>query len=281
MRAHPQTRTRLLIGDDVLCDNPKLNNLVKGWRAARTDRIVMADSNVDMPADYIQRLLATWRADAGLVCSPAVGGAPESFAAELECAFLNTYQARWQYAVDSLGFGFAQGKTMLIRRALLERAGGIEALSADLAEDAAATKLVRAAGLRVRLVDAPFLQPLGPRGLRAVWSRQVRWARLRRASFGSYFAAEILTSGLVPIALAAATARGYALPLAIVPATAAVWYGAEAVLAHAARWPLTVRSPLAFMLRDLLLPAIWISGWIDTRFVWRGHAMSAAAPRGT
>ena len=131
--------------------NPKLNNVLKGWRAARHDWIVIADSNVLMPRDYIQRLFASWRADTGLVASPPIGCRPQGIWAELECAFLNTYQARWQYLADTFGFGFAQGKTMLWRRADLERAGGIEALGKEVAEDAAATKVVRDAGLKVRL----------------------------------------------------------------------------------------------------------------------------------
>ena len=128
--------------------------MLKGWRAAAHDWIVIADSNVLMPPDYIQRLFASWRADTGLVASPPVGCMPHGFWAEIECAFLNTYQARWQYFADTLGFGFAQGKTMFWRRAVLEHAGGIRALAADPAEDAASTKIVRAAGLKVRLVDA-------------------------------------------------------------------------------------------------------------------------------
>jgi ceramide glucosyltransferase len=28
------------------------------------------------------------------------------------------------------------------------------------------------------------------------------------------------------------------------------------------------------MLRDLLLPALWIDGWFGTGFVWRGHQMT-------
>jgi hypothetical protein len=27
---------------------------------------------------------------------------------------------------------------------------------------------------------------------------------------------------------------------------------------------------------DLLLPVLWINGWIGTDFVWRGHQMSTA-----
>lgn len=160
---YPHVDAKLLIGQDTLNSNPKLNNLIKGWRAARHAWVVMADSNVLMPPDYLQRLLAGWRADTGLICAPPIGCMPDGLWAEVECAFLNTYQARWQYAADSVGLGFAQGKTMLWRRADLERAGGIRALGAEIAEDAAATKVVRRLGKRVRLVDRAFGQPLGRR----------------------------------------------------------------------------------------------------------------------
>ena len=185
--AYPTVDARLLIGDDRVSANPKLNNVVKGWRAASHDWIVIADSNVLMPRDYIQRLFASWRADTGLVASPPIGSHPRGLWAEIECAFLNTYQARWQYIVDGFGRGFAQGKTMLWRRADLERAGGIEALGREVAEDAAATKIVRDVGLKVRLVDRPLAQPLGRRSAGEVWNRQLRWARLRRPAFSFIF----------------------------------------------------------------------------------------------
>ncbi len=68
--AHPQTPARLLVGDDPVSGNPKLNNLVKGWAAARHDWIAMADSNVLLPPDYLQVLLARWTPGTGLVSSP-------------------------------------------------------------------------------------------------------------------------------------------------------------------------------------------------------------------
>src|SRR5215472_9790830 len=86
--AYPAVAARLLIGDDRVSANPKLNNVVKGWRAAAHDWIVIADSNVLMPRDYIQRLFASWRADTGLVASPPIGSRPQGFWAEIECAFL-------------------------------------------------------------------------------------------------------------------------------------------------------------------------------------------------
>jgi ceramide glucosyltransferase len=129
--AHPGVEAQLLIGDDRVSSNPKLNNCVKGWRAAAHPFIAIADSNVLMPPDYIQRLLAAWQPDTGLVCSPPAGCRPMGLWANLECAFLNSYEARAQYFADTLGIlgiGFAQGKTMLWRRCDLEAAGGIRAL---------------------------------------------------------------------------------------------------------------------------------------------------------
>jgi ceramide glucosyltransferase len=280
MATHPGVPARLLVGNEKISDNPKLNNVYKGWRAAAHDWIVLADSNVFMPPDYIQRLTAAWRPDTGLVCSPPVGCRPEGFWAELECAFLNTYQARFQYTADALGMGFAQGKSMLWRRSMLAQAGGIRALASELAEDAASTKVVRRAGLRVRLVDSPFEQPLGHRSAAEVWRRQVRWARLRRTSFKIYFMPEILAGGAWPLAAAAFAAAQSDLSLASVPALAVVWYGSEAILAWAAGWHLTISSPLAWVLRDLLLPAIWFNGWLGSAFVWRGNQMRPVESRG-
>src|SRR5580704_14491256 len=94
--AHPEQAAELLIGDDRFGPNPKLNNTVKGFDAARTDWIIMADSNVLMPRDYIQRLFERWQSNSGAVVSVPIAARPENFWAELECAFLSTLQARWE-----------------------------------------------------------------------------------------------------------------------------------------------------------------------------------------
>ncbi len=273
---YPWIDARLLVGDERISANPKLNNMVKGWREAGHGLVVFADSNVLMPHDYVQLLLVRLDPVAGLVCSPPAGSRPDNVWAELECAFLNTYQARWQMFADGLGHGFAQGKTMLWRRADLEAAGGLRALAAELAEDAAATKTVRARGQRVRLVDRPFLQPLGRRNLAEVWKRQVRWAQLRRASFPLWFVPEIASGGLLPLALAAILIAAAGLPPAGFVILAALWYGAEMLLASAAGWPASLRLLPMLLLRDLMIPAIWCAAWSDTAFVWRGNVMSVA-----
>jgi ceramide glucosyltransferase len=275
--AHPHVSARLLIGNERISANPKLNNCLKGWREATYEWIALVDSNVLMPRDYIQRLTARWRADTGLVSSPAVGSRPCGFWAELECAFLNTYEARWQLAADAVGFGFAQGKTMLWRRSDLERAGGLRTLASEAAEDAVSTKIVRNAGLNVHLADAPFEQPLGARSFAEVWNRQVRRARLRRTTFPLCHLSECATGALPPLAAATYVASACDLPvIGSVGALASVWYGSEAALAALVGWHLPLLYPLHATLRDLLLPALWVSAWAGSGFVWRGNEMTAA-----
>ncbi len=103
MARHPRIRSRIIVGEERVSDNPKLNNCVRGWDAAEHDWIVLADSNVMMPPDYLQTLQAAWRPNTGLVCATPIGARPDGFWALVECAFLNTLQARWQYAGEAVG----------------------------------------------------------------------------------------------------------------------------------------------------------------------------------
>jgi ceramide glucosyltransferase len=266
-------RAMLLIGDDAISDNPKLNNVAKGWRAAsHASYVMMADSNVLLPPDAVDQMISRWAPDVGLVCSPPLGSRPESFAAELECAFLNTYQARWQFVADAFGHGFGMGKVMLWDRKLLDSWGGVEALASEVCEDAAATKVVRAAGLRVRLVSAPFPQLLGHRTFRQVLDRQMRWAILRRKTFPVPFAAELASTAVVPVLMIASF--GWALP-SLVAVAMASWYGSEMLLAWSKGWHCSWRMIPAMALRDILIPWIYCIAWTRKDFSWRGNKMRA------
>ena len=272
--AYPGRRATLLIGNERICANPKLNNVVKGWHATTTPWVMFADSNVLLPRDAVARLWARWDERCGMVCTAPVGSRASGWAAKLECAFLNGYQARWQMAADGVGLGFAQGKVMFFQRRLVIAAGGLGALAEEPAEDAAATNVVHAAGLQVRLVDKPFEQPLGYRTLLSVWKRQVRWAQLRRATFPRFFYPELLSSGVVATALFAASAAMFGGPVVLSAlAYAMIWYSAELAVVVLYRWPLGIESLPLMVLRDVFVPAVWAVAIWKNDFEWQGHAM--------
>lgn len=98
------------------------------------------------------------------------------------------------------------------------------------------------------------------------------------AGFPLYFMPEILSGAVFPL-----IADGYAASAADISAFGTVaallfiWYSAETVSAKVSGWHLGPLYPLLALLRDLLLPLLWIDAWVGTEFVWRGHQMSIAA----
>lgn len=270
----------ILIGQEGPGANPKLDNVRKGWRVARNNWVVIADSNVLMDETYLWNLLSAWGHDVGAVCAPPVAVDGDGLWADVERQWLNTYQARWQYAADALGYGFAQGKSMLFDKRLLDRWGGIDALDIDKAEDAAATKVVRAHGHRIRLAPAAIPQPLSRRTIAQVWQRQCRWAQLRRKSFPLLYLIEPF-SMLLPVAgLAVFGAASLDLaPMPVVLILCLVWFAAERGLAAVAGWPRSVRSIAAAMLREFMLPLVWLMAWRAKPVQWRQPASAPLRAR--
>lgn len=276
--AHPEREAKLLVGDDYVSANPKLNNCVKGWEAARYDYVILADSNALPPRDYVQTMLAAFERDTAMTVSMPIGSRPVGFWAFVECAILNTFQARWQYGAEAIGAGFAQGKNMMWRREVLDRAGGIRALGAEIAEDAASTKVIRAQNMSVRLVDMPFEQPLGKRTAHEVYSRHVRWARLRRVTFPAHYAPEFMNGSFAAVVLGAYAALEFggdatAAALAAVAVMGSLHAG-EMLLAKVCSFALDWRMPFALVARDLMLPVMFVDALLFDDFVWHGNAMT-------
>lgn len=272
---HPGVDAALLIGRDRIGANPKLNNIVKGWRAANSDWIAIADSNVVLTPDYLESLFEVWDDRAGYAGHLGVGVDPIGFAGVLECAFLNTLQARWLMAGDSLGLSYPVGKSMMFRRSIVDRAGGLSVLATlAAAEDIAATKMSRQLGLRPRIARRPLDRPVGRVRFGDVWRRQTRWAKLRRRGFPIAYPSEVFLGGLMPITYAIILAATGHMPALAAAAYAVIWYAAEAVLAVRAGWPLRPLTPLAWIVRDVMVPVVWLAGLFGRRIEWRGNAMN-------
>ena len=271
---NPKVPARILVGDDRISGNPKLNNVWKGWNAASGDWVCMTDSNLALPPDYLATVVGSWGPATGVVSSPPIGVRPHNLGGALECAFLNSNQALLQYAAASIGPAFAQGKTLFFNKPLLEHAGGLRALGQTLAEDAAATRLARDMGREVTLTPLPFAQPIGRRSLSQVWHRQLRWSRVRRDAFPLLFSCEVLNGGVVPIALtfAALSLSGAELALGIV--FVALWYLAEVFVAARAGWPMGAQGIMLLVMRDLMMPLVWLTTFLRRGFEWRGTSMT-------
>lgn len=275
---NPQVPARLMVGETPLTGNPKINNMHKGYLAAETDHIVMTDSNLLLPRDYLRQLVACWDDEKiGLITAPAAGSHADNLWSVVECAFLNTHQGRWQLAADAVGLGYAQGKTLYGKRSIIDAGGGLQALGRDLAEDVAMTKLVRGQDKTVKLTKQLYFQPIGKKSFAQVWARQLRWSLIRRQGFLHLFLLEMVQGPVLPLLLCLGLIAAGALPAWSLAALFVVWYGSEWALARIAGWPATLRDLAAFVLRDALIPVIWGVTWTQKGLVWRGNTVSHPA----
>ncbi len=199
---------------------------------------------------------------------------PKSFAARIEAALLNAH-ARLLLSASAFGLGFGVGKVMIFRRSDLNRAGGVEAMSENLAEDTAIATEFAQLGLKTVFAHRTVAQEIGARSLSDVYHRQVRWSVIRRANVIAY-PLEPLASPL-PAAFAAALASPLVAypPLAAFCLTLAGWFCAETFFAAAKGWEISIWSPLAFLGREALVLAAWVRGWTTYEVVWANQHFDA------
>ena len=255
--------------------NPKVNVQVAAYRMARHDLVLMTDDNVQSPPGRIDGLLRHLGGRVGLVSAVAIAVKPDGLVAEIETAFQNGYGARFLLAGDRIGRSVAMGKTLLFRKADLDRVGGIVALAEGMAEDSVIRERLSAAGLSTVLAPEPALQPLGRRRFATMFARQLRWMGARRWHTPFAFWTEPL-HGFVICGVAAGMAAEWLLGgwfLAGIAATWLAWLALELICTRALAWPLFWRYPIAFTLREILLPALWLATLSKRTVAWRGNAL--------
>jgi ceramide glucosyltransferase len=273
VRRHPEVPATIVVDAARAGANPKVNNLANIVRHARHDVILISDSNVRVRAGYLRDLVANLeRPDVGLVSSPICGRHAAGLGGALEALQLNGFVMGGVAAMHRVFGGVCVvGKSMLLRRATLERIGGFRRLSQFLAEDQVCGQEVAALGMRLALSSLPVDNMLGRVSVRDFAARHLRWARIRRRIAPLGYAGELL---LNPVLLAAAGAAALPGPL-----TLALLLGtllAKSAIDAAAEHTAGVRRPFALypalvLGKDLLVGALWVVPFFSRTVTWRGR----------
>jgi ceramide glucosyltransferase len=268
----PGDRVRVIGAGEPASANAKVDAMASGVEAARHDLLLFSDDDVLVDRRHLARLAAQAGRDIGLVSAAAIGTAPENLWGELELAFMNGQFARLHLAGDFLGMGGVLGKSILVRRADLARAGGVLPTGRDCCEDAALTRNFAAIGLRTVLGDRPVRQPIGRIGFSEVWGRHRRWLSCRRKYIPATFACEALFSAPVACVAGAASFGALALPpFAGAAATAAIWCAIDCLFILANRWHFGPLTPLAWLVRELIFLPLWTSALFARTVRWHGR----------
>ncbi len=228
-------------------------------------------------AERERHLVGHLRGDIGLVSAAAFGIQPQNFWGHLECAFMNGQFARLHLAGDFVGYSGALGKTIMVRRGDLERAGGLLPTGVDCCEDAALTQNVKTSGARVVLSDQPVLQPILEQRFIDVWRRHRRWLSCRRKYLPVVFACEALFSMPVAALSGAIVANGLNLaPELGAVATAIVLCLIDSTFVLASGWHFGLQTPLAYVIRELVFLPLWVSALFARTVTWYGRRVPVA-----
>jgi ceramide glucosyltransferase len=285
---YPNRQIKLIVCQKILGTNVKVSNLVQMLPAARHEILLVNDSDIRVPRDYLSCVVAPLAGEGaratlahatqvGLVTCLYRGIAGKTLGSRLEALGIATDFVPGVLSARVLegGIHFALGSTMVFRKADLASIGGFEALLDYLADDYELGRRIAAQGKRVELSDVTVDTFLPAYSFRQFLDHQMRWWRTIRDARRGGYAGLLLTFGL-PWAIATVlAARGAAWAWALFAATVAarltVGLGtAIAVLKD--RQPLT--NIFLLPVRDLLAPVLWAAGLIGNRIHWRGDVFT-------
>jgi ceramide glucosyltransferase len=265
-------RARLFVDLPPRGVNFKDSNLSYLLEHARHDRIVFADSDIQVDATYL-RTVAAPLADAtiGMVTCCFMGRNPQSIGAALAslgrcCDFIPSFLiAR---AMDG-GLRCAVGATIAMRRPVLEEIGGLHLNR--IGSDYNIGKRTAEAGYRVELSPYILESDTGTESISSVFQRELRWARTIRFNRGAIYYTMIFCYGVVfclPLVLVSNFAPW---TIALTLLTVVIRYlQATIALSQMSGWGMG-RWLWLLPLRDVLSLLVWARGSVGQKVNWRGR----------
>lgn len=273
---YPNRTIQLIVCDRTLGTNIKVSNLVQMLPSARHEYLLVNDSDIRVPPDYLRKVLTPLvdtDASVGLVTCLYRGVASPTLGSRLEALGISTDFIPGVLSARFLenGLHFGLGSTLAFRRRNLEAIGGFEALLDYLADDYELGRRIAASGRRVELSSATVSTFLPAYTMRQFIRHQLRWSRTIRDARRWGYAGLFFTFGLPWALLALLTARGatwawilFALTFA---ARLALGFVAAVVVLNDRQF---FRYLLLLPVRDLIAPLAWAASFMGNRIHWRG-----------
>jgi ceramide glucosyltransferase len=273
MESHPEVKAKLHVGSPDLGRNPKVSNIHCAWEMADSDLILISDSNVHVPPNYLEELLSERTVNVGLVTQALYGTDAKSVGAHLDAVHLNSFYLKATAFVDMLGFPAVSGKCMLLSKKQFEELGGINAVKNYLAEDLMTSEIMRRAGLQVRMAPALLRQTSVIHTFNDYWNRHTRWARLRKSHFFfAYLLEPIFFETIWPVLLILTATTTFQTYIAW-ECLALQWMGNVALYGFKFKDAGTWKSFKWFLVKDLVAPFIWLGGLLSNKVMWRGNQL--------
>jgi len=274
MREFPNCQVQLVVCPNILGNNRKTSNLVQMLSQAQYDHLLINDSDIFVPPDYLQRVMAPFAGEnVGMVTCPYRGIAADTLGSKLESLGISTDFIAGVLAARQVegGIHFALGSTLAISRAALNAIGGLRPLVDYLADDFELGCRVSKSGFEVVLTDVVVETHLPAYSFRGFFEHQLRWARSTRDSRRMGYIGLLLTFGLPWSILAVVLSAGawwswFVLAAAALLRMAVALEVGLGVVHDRAVW----RHLWLIPLRDLIAFWVWFASFANNKVHWRG-----------
>ncbi len=267
----PLIPMKLVVCSSVLGMNFKVSNLLQMVPSARHDFLLINDSDISVPPDYLRRVIGPLGEESVGVVTCLYRGIPAaSLGSRLESATISDFMGGVLCAnLLERGIHFAMGSTMAFHRRILDAIGGLRSIADHLADDYELGSRTSKAGFRIELADCVvdhYLPRYTPSGF---FQHQLRWGRTIRSCRPGGFASLIFTF-VFPWSILTFNPLLIAGALLSRLGTAAVL--GSLILGNRRVW----RECLLLPVRDAIAPVLWLSSYAGSSVVWRGNRFELA-----
>lgn len=178
---YPNSDVRVFQGGENVGVNPKINNMTPAYKAAKYPLILVSDSGIQMKEDTLFDMVNCMKENIGLVHQmPYVTDQP-GLPSTLEKVYFGTYHARIYLFSNLFGINCATGMSALMRKELLDKAGGFPAFGCYLAEDYFFAQSILEQNYKLAISNQTAAQNSANRSIKVFHNRLSRWAKLRCA----------------------------------------------------------------------------------------------------
>uniref|UniRef100_A0A8C5DZ19 ceramide glucosyltransferase n=1 Tax=Gouania willdenowi TaxID=441366 RepID=A0A8C5DZ19_GOUWI len=176
---YPNVDARLFVGGKKVGINPKINNLMPGYESAKYDLVWICDSGIRVKPDTLTDMTSHMTEKVGLVHGLPYVADRQGFAATLEQVYFGTSHPRSYISANVTGIKCVTGMSCLMRKDVLDQAGGLVAFAQYIAEDYFMAKAIADRGWRFSMASQVALQNSGSYSIGQFQSRMIRWTKLR------------------------------------------------------------------------------------------------------
>ncbi|MDP9084920.1 MAG: bacteriohopanetetrol glucosamine biosynthesis glycosyltransferase HpnI [Pseudomonadota bacterium] len=264
----PQRDVKVIIDPRQHGSSRKVSNLINMVPHASHEYLVLADSDVQVKADYLAEVVPPLlESDVGIVTCAYRGVARRGLWSTFESLFINDwFTPSVRVAAMGGSRSFAFGASIAMRREVLSSIGGFMSIVNQLADDYRLGELTRRLGLRTVLSSTIVDIAVAERSLGELIGHELRWLRTIRAvrpfAYGFLCITFTIPVALVSIWLSRG-ARG-AIDMFMITAVARILLHLRTrqAGASAVEW-------LCVPFRDTLSLALWCWSFTTRRVQWR------------